>query len=50
VDRGRLAFCVAIVFVVDPERMSGEERPSLEFLTCYLTEYALSVDTSSSSC
>ncbi len=44
-----LAFAMAIRVWVDPAYMadparSVEHRPSLEFLTCYLTEYALSVD------
>src|SRR5690349_21349639 len=44
-----LGFAVAIrlfvdpAFLADPSR-SPEHRPSLEYLTCYLTEYALSVD------
>ena len=44
-----LCFALAIrvwvdpVFLADP-RNSVENRPSLEYLACYLTEYALSVD------
>ncbi|MCY2959711.1 MAG: TerC family protein [Planctomycetota bacterium] len=44
-----LAFAMAIRIWVDPAYLadparSAEHRPSLEYLTCYLTEYALSVD------
>jgi tellurite resistance protein TerC len=39
-----LAFCVAVYFFVDPHHPNAKERPSIEFLTCYVTEYALSVD------
>jgi tellurite resistance protein TerC len=39
-----LAFCAAIAIVVDPKHADAEARPSIEFLTCYVTEYALSVD------
>ncbi len=44
-----LAFAVAIRVWVDPKYLAdpantAEHRPSLEYLTCYLTEYALSVD------
>jgi tellurite resistance protein TerC len=39
-----LAFDVAIRIFVDPTRTAGSARPSIEFLTCYVTEYALSVD------
>ncbi|MEQ1735131.1 MAG: TerC family protein [Rhodoglobus sp.] len=44
-----LAFALAIRIWVDPAYMAdparaSEHRPSLEYLTCYLTEYALSVD------
>ena len=39
-----LAFNVAIYYFVDPSHPDAKTRPSIEFLTCYLTEYALSVD------
>lgn len=44
-----LLFALAIRLWVDPHYLadparSADHRPSLEFLTCYLTEYALSVD------
>jgi len=44
-----LGFALAIRIWVDPQYLadpsrSADLRPSLEFLTCYLTEYALSVD------
>jgi tellurite resistance protein TerC len=44
-----LLFALAIRTWVDPRFLaqpghSPERRPSLEYLTCYLTEYALSVD------
>lgn len=39
-----LAFDVAIRIFVDPTRAGSGARPSFEFLTCYVTEYALSVD------
>jgi tellurite resistance protein TerC len=44
-----LAFALAIRIFVDPDfladpRNSPDRRPSLEYLACYLTEYALSVD------
>jgi tellurite resistance protein TerC len=39
-----LAFDVAIRIFVDPTRGGSGARPSVEFLTCYVTEYALSVD------
>jgi len=44
-----LGFALAIRLWIDPGYMAdpartSEHRPSLEYLTCYLTEYALSVD------
>jgi tellurite resistance protein TerC len=39
-----LVFDVLIHLFVDPTRASTSSRPSVEFLTCYVTEYALSVD------
>lgn len=44
-----LAFALAIRVFIDPEYLADPNavpghRPSLEYLTCYLTEYALSVD------
>jgi tellurite resistance protein TerC len=39
-----LGFNLMIRLWVDPNAPPGSERPSVEFLTCYLTEYALSVD------
>ncbi|MBL8859640.1 MAG: TerC family protein [Planctomycetes bacterium] len=39
-----LAFNVAIYFFIDPQYADSSTRPSVEFLTCYITEYALSVD------
>ncbi len=44
-----LAFALAIRVYVDPEYFASPgatagHRPSLEYLTCYLTEYALSID------
>jgi len=44
-----LAFALAIRVYVDPEYLADPNavaghRPSLEYLTCYLTEYALSID------
>jgi tellurite resistance protein TerC len=44
-----LAFALAIRIHVDPEYLADPNavsghRPSLEYLTCYLTEYALSID------
>jgi tellurite resistance protein TerC len=39
-----LAFDVVIHLFVDPTRAGSGARPSVEFLTCYVTEYALSVD------
>jgi len=39
-----LAFGVAIRIFVDPEHTEAATRPSIEYLTCYITEYALSVD------
>jgi tellurite resistance protein TerC len=39
-----LAFAVAIRIYIDPQRDPSATRPSIEFLTCYVTEYALSVD------
>ncbi len=44
-----LLFALAIRLFVDPAFLadpanSADHRPSLEYLTCYLTEYALSVD------
>ena len=39
-----LAFNFLIYVYFDPRHPEGDEKPSVEFLTCYLTEYALSVD------
>ncbi|MDZ4773687.1 MAG: TerC family protein [Planctomycetota bacterium] len=39
-----LAFNAAIYFYIDPNHANDTTRPSVEFLTCYITEYALSVD------
>jgi tellurite resistance protein TerC len=39
-----LGFNVIIRIWVDPTAPPGAQPPSVEFLTCYLTEYALSVD------
>jgi tellurite resistance protein TerC len=39
-----LAFDVLIRIFVDPMRAGSGTQPSFEFLTCYVTEYALSVD------
>ena len=39
-----LGFSVLIRFYVDPYAPPGAQAPSIEYLTCYLTEYALSVD------
>jgi tellurite resistance protein TerC len=39
-----LAFDVVIRVFVDPTRAGSHSSPSVEFLTCYVTEYALSVD------
>src|SRR5688572_31695671 len=39
-----LAFNVMVYKFVDPQHPDSATRPSIEFLTCYLTEYALSVD------
>jgi tellurite resistance protein TerC len=39
-----VGFDALIYHWIDPQRPPGTERPSVEFLTCYLTEYALSVD------
>lgn len=39
-----LSFNVAIYFFVDPLHNDASTRPSAEFLACYITEYALSVD------
>ncbi len=39
-----LAFDVLIRLFVDPTRSASGSPPSVEFLTCYVTEYALSVD------
>jgi tellurite resistance protein TerC len=39
-----IAFNVMVYMFVDPEHPDSATRPSIEFLTCYLTEYALSVD------
>jgi tellurite resistance protein TerC len=39
-----LVFDVLIYLFVDPTRAGTGARPSVEFLTCYVTEYALSVD------
>jgi tellurite resistance protein TerC len=39
-----LGFNLLIRIFVDPTHPPGMQAPSIEFLTCYLTEYALSVD------
>ncbi|MBM4268267.1 MAG: TerC family protein [Deltaproteobacteria bacterium] len=39
-----LGFNLAIRIWIDPSTPPDMQRPSVEFLTCYLTEYALSVD------
>ena len=39
-----LGFNLMIHLWLDPSAPPGSQRPSIEFLTCYLTEYALSVD------
>jgi tellurite resistance protein TerC len=39
-----LGFNLLIRIFVDPTHPPGQQSPSIEFLTCYLTEYALSVD------
>ena len=39
-----LSFNLLIYFYFDPRHEGSGEKPSVEFLTCYLTEYALSVD------
>jgi tellurite resistance protein TerC len=39
-----LAFFAVILVWVDPQAPPGHGKPSVEYLTCYLTEYALSVD------
>jgi tellurite resistance protein TerC len=39
-----LGFNLLIRFWIDPSTPPDMQRPSVEFLTCYLTEYALSVD------
>lgn len=39
-----MAFAAAIRFFIDPRHASDATKPSIEFLTCYITEYALSVD------
>ncbi len=39
-----LAFAWVIHLYVDPQFPDARERPSIEYLTCWMTEYALSVD------
>jgi tellurite resistance protein TerC len=39
-----MGFCAAIWYFVDPHHANQPGKPSIEFLTCYITEYALSVD------
>jgi tellurite resistance protein TerC len=39
-----MAFLAGIYYFIDPHHANDATRPSIEFLTCYITEYALSVD------